>query len=205
MEVGAFLLGSYPKMKRYPSFSTCAHPKIFLLTVNFERLWLAFSTFGCYSGSINIANIPVTRETSIMTERADILVIGGGVMGTSIAYHLARQKAGRVLLLERRAICSGTTGHSGAIIRQHYSNDFTIRMAKESLHIFQHFDDLVGGDCGFVTTGMLVLVDEQGAATLQANVGMQQEQSVNTKLISPAEVAEVAPGFSGEGVALACY
>src|SRR5690349_10268684 len=140
-----------------------------------------------------------------MTETADILIIGGGVMGASIAYHLAKQGGSRVVLLEREAICNGTTGRSGAIVRQHYSNDFTIRMAKESLHVFERFADLVGGDCGFVTTGMLVLADEQSKAALSANVGMQQEQGVNTKLISPAEVAEVAPGFSSEGVALACY
>lgn len=140
-----------------------------------------------------------------MSERADIIIVGGGVMGCSIAYHLAMQRAGEIILLERRAICSGTTGRSGAIVRQHYSNEFTIRMAKESLYVFQHFAEIVGGDCGFTTTGMLVLTDEQGAAALRANVQMQQQEGVNTRLISAAEVPEVAPGYSGEGVALACY
>ncbi len=140
-----------------------------------------------------------------MPETADIVIIGGGVMGTSIAYHLARQGAGKIVLLERQAISTGTTGRSGAIVRQHYSNDFTIRMAKESLAVFQHFDDLVGGDCGFITTGMIVMVGEQGAGALRANVNMQQEQGVNTQLISAGEVGEVATGYSSEGVALACY
>jgi len=143
-----------------------------------------------------------------MTETADILIIGGGVMGTSIAYHLARQgKQGgeRVVVLERQAICCGTTGRSGAIVRQHYSNDFTIRMAKESLSVFQRFDDLVGGDCGFITTGMIVMTNEQGAAALQANVQMQQEQGVKTYLLNGSEVGQAAQGYNGEGVALACY
>jgi sarcosine oxidase subunit beta len=140
-----------------------------------------------------------------MTETADILIIGGGVMGASVAYHLAKQGGGRVVLLERQALCNGTTGRSGAIVRQHYSNDFTVRMAKDSLVVFQHFADLVGGDCGFITTGMLVLANEQGTASLRANVHMQQEQGVNTKLIGASEVSEVAPGYNGEGVALACY
>ena len=140
-----------------------------------------------------------------MAETADILIIGGGVMGVSIAYHLAKEGSSRVVLLERQAICNGTTGRSGAIIRQHYSNDFTIRMAKESLTVFQHFNDLVGGDCGFITTGMVVLTDDAGANALRANVKMQQEQGVNTKLIQGDELSDVAPGYSGEGIALACY
>src|SRR5216683_4361837 len=111
-----------------------------------------------------------------MTTTAEIIIIGGGVMGASIAYYLAKQQSGRVVLLERQALCNGTTGRSGAIVRQHYSNDFTIRMARDSLSVFQHFDELIGGDCGFITTGMIVLTGEQGAESLRANVHMQQEQ-----------------------------
>ena len=140
-----------------------------------------------------------------MTTTADIIIIGGGVMGASIAYHLAKQGDGRVILLERQALCNGTTGRSGAIVRQHYSNDFTIRMARDSLSVFQHFDELIGGDCGFVTTGMIVMVNEQGAGALRANVKMQQEQGVDTQLIQPEEVSEVAPDYNSAGVALACY
>ena len=140
-----------------------------------------------------------------MTETADILIVGGGVMGASIAYYLAQQRSGRVVLLEREALASGTTGRSGAIVRQHYSNDFTIRMAKESLIVFQHFAEQVGGDCGFMTTGMIVTANEHAAAALQANVQMQQEQGVDTRLLRASEIREVAPEFSDVGVALACY
>ncbi len=140
-----------------------------------------------------------------MTETVDIVIIGGGVMGASIAYHLAKQGGGKVVLLERQAIGNGTTGRSGAIVRQHYSNEFSVRMAKESLAVFQHFDDVIGGDCGFVTTGMVVLVGEDGEDALRENVQMQQGQGVNTRVIGADEVSEAAPGYSGEGVALACY
>jgi sarcosine oxidase, subunit beta len=141
-----------------------------------------------------------------MTRTADCIIIGGGVMGASIAYHLAKTGgAGRVVLLERQAIGNGTTGRSGAIVRQHYSNDFTIRMAKESLHVFTHFADLIGGDCGFVHTGMLVIADENGSAILRNSVALQQSLGVNTKLLSLAEIGDAAPGFSGTGAALACY
>ena len=145
------------------------------------------------------------QETRSMTESADILIIGGGVMGASIAYNLAKQGAGRIVLLERQAIGNGTTGRSGAIVRQHYSNDFTIRMARESLAVFQHFADLVGGDCGFVATGMVVLADETGREALRVNVQLQQEQGVNVQLIDGKTVSEVASGYSNEDIAVACY
>jgi len=140
-----------------------------------------------------------------MNETADIIIIGGGVMGASIAYHLAKQGNGQVMLLERQALSNGTSGRSGAIVRQHYSNDFTIRMARDCLLVFQHFDELIGGDCGFVATGMIVMANEQGAGALRANVKLQQEQGVDTQLIQTEEVSEAAPGYSGTGVALACY
>ncbi len=132
-----------------------------------------------------------------MTTTADTIIIGGGVMGASIAYHLAKQGGCQVLLLERHALCNGTTAHSGAIVRQHYSNDYTIRMAKDCLKVFQHFDDLIGGDCGFVTIGMIILTDEQGAGALRANVQMQQEQGVDTQLIHTHEQGGIARTYSG--------
>src|SRR5690348_7169602 len=138
----------------------------------------------------------VAEENFFMSETADIVIIGGGIMGASIAYHLAKQGGGQITLLERQALCNGTTGRSGAIIRQHYSNEYTVRMARDCLAVFQHFDERIGGDCGFATTGMVVMVSEQGAEALRANVKMQQQQGVDTQLIQSEEVSEAAPGYN---------
>src|SRR6266550_1926440 len=95
-----------------------------------------------------------------MAVNCDILIVGGGVMGTSIAWHLARRRAGRVILLEKSFLGAGSSGKSGAIVRQHYSNRLTAAMAQKSLRVFEHFSDLVGGPPVFTHTGMVLIVNE---------------------------------------------
>ena len=63
-----------------------------------------------------------------MAVNCDILIVGGGVMGTSIAWHLAKRRCGRVVLLEKSYLGAGSSGKSGAIVRQHYSNRLTASM-----------------------------------------------------------------------------
>src|SRR3989449_11195289 len=110
-----------------------------------------------------------------MAVNCDFLIVGGGVMGTSIAWHLAQRRAGRVVVLEKAFLGAGSSGKSGAIIRQHYSNRLTASMAQRSLRVFEHFDSVVGGPPVFTHTGMAIIVNEQDRAGLEANVGMQRE------------------------------
>ena len=83
-----------------------------------------------------------------MKKNADIIIIGGGVIGCSTAYYLAKNGANNVILLERGDICSGGTAKSCAIIRTHYSIEANLVHAVESLKIFANCDDFVGGDVG---------------------------------------------------------
>ena len=75
----------------------------------------------------------------MMKHTADVVVIGGGVMGCSILYNLAARGVTNTLLLERNVLGSGSTGRSQAICRTHYSNPFTAAMAWESLQIYRDF------------------------------------------------------------------
>ena len=68
---------------------------------------------------------------------ADIVIIGGGVHGASAAYHFARKKAGRVVLIEKKFIASGPTGRSTALVRQFYAMDFFTRTAGAAHKIFR--------------------------------------------------------------------
>ena len=139
-----------------------------------------------------------------MPATADIVIIGGGVMGCSMLYHLARQGATRALLLERAVLGAGSTGRSQAICRMHYSNPITAALAWNSLQVYANFDDRVGGDAGFVKTGYLAVVEDVDRPSLELNIAMQQELGISAGLVTPAELRELAPmleTFEGEGLA----
>src|SRR5437762_3679344 len=99
---------------------------------------------------------------------ADFVIVGGGVHGASLAYHLARKKAGRVLLIEKKFIASGPTGRSTALVRRFYAMDFFTRTASAAAEVFRHWKDVVGGDGnpGFQQVGMLVLAGLDRAGQL---------------------------------------
>src|SRR6266550_7349705 len=128
-----------------------------------------------------------------MAVNCDILIVGGGVMGTSIAWHLAKRKAGKVVLLEKSYLGAGSSGKSGAIIRQHYSNALTVDMARLSLRVFENFPDAVGGPPVFTHTGMVVVVNERDRAGLDANLTMQRELGIDVRLITPHELTDIDP------------
>ncbi|GAB4539651.1 MAG: FAD-binding oxidoreductase [Anaerolineae bacterium] len=139
-----------------------------------------------------------------MAVSPDIIVVGAGINGTSIAFNLAKEGL-RVTLIEKDFVAAGPTGRSSAIIRQHYSHEVTARMALRSLHIFQNFDDVVGGDPDFHQTGFLLAARPEDVAMLEANITLQREVGIDTRLVSPQEVKELEPHISIEGIAAAAY
>ncbi|HLZ72401.1 MAG TPA: FAD-dependent oxidoreductase [Dehalococcoidia bacterium] len=140
-----------------------------------------------------------------MAEKTDVIVVGAVVVGASTAFHLARLGAGRVTVIERRWVASGNTRKSGALVRMHYTDPHQARLALASLPYFQHWADLVGGDCGFRQTGYLMVVSPENAERLRQNVAMLQGVGVNTRLVSPGEIRELQPHASIEGIGLGAY
>ena len=120
-----------------------------------------------------------------MKRTADAVVIGGGVMGCSILYNLALKGISNTLLLEMDALGSGSTSRSQAILRMHYSNEVTTRMAWESLRVYQSFEEVIGGPSGYTKTGYALIVDGSDRHALQDNVAMQQAVGVNTPRCRP--------------------
>jgi glycine/D-amino acid oxidase-like deaminating enzyme len=140
-----------------------------------------------------------------MSETADIVVIGGGCMGTSIAWQLARQGAGRVVLLEKHGLAYGATGWTGAIVRTHYTHPVLVRMALHSLRVFELFPDVVGGPPVFTNTGFIALLGPSDVETVRANVAMQRAEGVEAHALTPAALKDLVPYMSLEGVGAAAW
>jgi glycine/D-amino acid oxidase-like deaminating enzyme len=122
----------------------------------------------------------------------DVIVIGGGVMGCSTAFQLASRGV-KVAVIEKGIIGDGPSGESSAIVRQHYSNELTARMAKYGVDVCSDFDDRVGGACGFTRTGFIVVVDGKDREGLEANVALQQGLGIQTDLVSAEGLQEIMP------------
>jgi sarcosine oxidase subunit beta len=137
--------------------------------------------------------------------RFDIVVIGGGSTGSSIAYHLVKNGAGRVALIEREHVGWGQTGRSTAVVRLHYSTVEVARMALVSWEELRRMDELVGGPSGFRPCGFAIAADERDVDGLRRNVEMQKGLGIKTRLISPEELAEIQPGLDPRGLVAAAY
>ena len=131
-----------------------------------------------------------------MKSTADVVVVGGGVIGASLLFNLGRLGVTDTLLLEKDVLGSGSTGRSQAICRMHYSNPVTAIMAWESLGIFNNFKEVVGGESGFVETGYLVVVTAEDSVGLARNVSMQYGLGIDTMRVTAADLRDIAPMVS---------
>lgn len=140
-----------------------------------------------------------------MTTTADVVVIGGGVNGTSTAYQLARMGVQDVILVERRQLAAGATGKSGALVRMHYTNPHESQLAFESLKIFRAFDEEVGGDVGWDGIGFVQLVAPGYEEKLARNVERQQVLGIDTRMLTPDELRHLQPQMRVDDVGAAAY
>jgi sarcosine oxidase, subunit beta len=137
--------------------------------------------------------------------RADAVVIGGGIIGTSVAHFLVELGYGDVALIEKRRLGRGSTQYSAAHVRQHYSNEVAIRLAVRAAAMFANAEAALGGDVGFVQDGYLVLAGREEAQAIRDVVPLQQRYGVGTSILAPDDVAERWPELSLDGVELACF
>jgi sarcosine oxidase subunit beta len=137
--------------------------------------------------------------------RADVVVVGGGLFGTSIAFQLAR-RGSSVVLVERSAICAGDSGLSFSMVRRHYSNESVARLAMRGVEVIQNWDEEVGtGGSGFVRTGYLLTADADRRPALEENVRRLVSWGLDTRVVEPEEIGEIEPLMALDGIAAGAY
>ncbi|HEY69242.1 MAG TPA: FAD-binding oxidoreductase [Anaerolineae bacterium] len=139
-----------------------------------------------------------------MGKAYDVIIVGAGIMGCVTAYELAKRGI-QVLVIEKGQLGVTSSGKSSAIIRQHYSNPTTARMALHSLRVFQEFKQHVGGESGFTETGFLALTSAKDFEGLKANVALQQGVGIQTEVLSLDALHERWPTIETEGLMAAAY
>ena len=126
------------------------------------------------------------------------------MMGLSIALHLLRNGV-KPLVLEKSFPGAGSTGKSGAILRQHYSTPLHVSMARHSLDVFVNYEDYCGGSSGFVGTGMVLAIEAQDSAPFEQSLAMQRSLGVRTELLDAPGLSEAAPGADFQAGTTGCF
>ncbi len=133
-------------------------------------------------------------------------MIGGGVTGLSIAFHLARAGARDVTVLERDQLASGATGRSAGGIRLQFSDAVNIRLAQRSVAVFERFAEIFGVECDFRQHGYLMLASsEEEAALFRRNAALQQALGVPVEVLPPEEAGRLVPGLHTDDLLLATF
>ena len=142
-----------------------------------------------------------------MSSVADVVIVGGGAVGTSTAYHLAAAGAGRVVLVERAdAVGTGSTGACAGGFRHQFSSRINIELSLASVPMILGFTKEHGLPLDVVQDGYLFLIREQADLhAYQAAAELQRSMGVDARLLSAEEAEELVPGISLEGVIGAAF
>src|SRR5215831_7121342 len=129
-----------------------------------------------------------------MKNSADVVIVGAGIMGVSTAYHLARRRVGRVVVLERDGICTGSTALASGGIRHQYANRIGVELTCRSIETYERFEQEFGVDPHFRQHGYLILVTTEAEHALaEKNVELQRSLGVQVDLLSPGETRRRFP------------
>jgi len=156
------------------------------------------------SGEIRL---PATLEaTGPVPARAEIAIVGGGVMGLAIAYYLARRGLHDVVVLERGYLAEGASGRNGGGVRQQWSTEINIRLMQESVELCRRFAVDLGVNVWFRQGGYLFLArSAKEVARLEKNIALQNRCGVPTKMLEPSAAQEIVPELDLTGIVGASY
>src|SRR5882724_430832 len=140
--------------------------------------------------------------------RVDVVVCGGGAMGSSIAWHLSGDPNfdGTVTVIERDpSYARASSALSASSIRQQFSTPLNIHLSRHGIGFLRRAPEVLGVDLGLKEPGYLFLASKAGEAVLRANHAIQRGEGCSVELLDPAALVQRFPGMSAEGVALASH
>lgn len=141
-----------------------------------------------------------------LPRRASAVIVGGGIMGVSAAYHLAAAGVTRVVLVDSDALGSGSTSKAAGGVRAQFSDTINIRLALRSLRAFETFNEQFGQEIDFHQVGYLFLLDSAAdVSSFEDAVKIQNELGVPSRMISVAEAARLSPLISTDGLLAAAF
>jgi sarcosine oxidase subunit beta len=134
------------------------------------------------------------RPPAPLPDRADVVIIGGGIMGLALAWNLAGAGAGSVLVLERGYLCEGASGRNGGGVRAQWTTPTLIELAKESIDFMGRFAQELGINIWLRKGGYLFLAhDKETVARIEKSADLQKKHGLSTRIISPGEAGEIVP------------
>ncbi|MGA8923924.1 MAG: FAD-binding oxidoreductase [Candidatus Dormiibacterota bacterium] len=138
-----------------------------------------------------------------MRSAVEVAVVGAGIHGASVAFHLASRGV-KVVVIEQGAAASGPTGRSSAICRAYYTNHYLARVARASLDMFRSFGELTGGrGCDFHAAGALYLHPASDAGGLSEAASYMNSIGTRVRILTPGQLREDFPLIDAEGVGVA--
>ncbi len=136
---------------------------------------------------------------------ADVVIVGGGVIGTSVAFHLAEAGVG-VCLVERGELAGGSTSRAAGGFRAQFSEPLNVALGLRSIGAFERFAERPGGEIDLHQVGYLFLLDrEEDVRAFEEGVALQNALGVPSRLLAPEEARELCPLAGLEGVLAASY
>lgn len=142
-----------------------------------------------------------------MKHSADVVIVGGGCMGVSVAYHLARAGMRDVVVVEREpTLGAGSTGRCAGGVRLQFSHESNIRLSLESIAFFERFEEELGQAIDFHQDGYLFLLSKPGSVeAFRRNVMLQASLGVPVDWLDPDEAIRLVPGVRPDGIQAATF
>jgi sarcosine oxidase subunit beta len=136
---------------------------------------------------------------------AEVVVVGGGVIGASALYHLAAAGCTDAVMIERETIAAGSTSKAAGGIRAQFSDELNIRMALENIRRYEAFDEEFGVDIDYRQWGYLFLLTDEYLPAFKKSLELQHRLGVPSELLTADEAAGIVPQLGLEGIAAATF